>query len=233
MWGGHVGEFTVLRLCRAVDRTSMSYHQVVCPQCMCTCVSCDDDDDDDVCVIVFASERKDQSVMSSNINVTKITDAPRFLSVCPQTVLQKGHVRRLVLRLLVSQRLHTHSPPPNPKALCADNPNQWYGLFYLPYILIFCLLLLAFFTCLNRITPVLLSTFHTLHLSDLFIVVYPRWLHVSSVAPKRNNYIKRGPEFFIRSQKQRYFFSMHHMCTCIQIILQICVCVAEWIQQPL
>ena len=101
-------------LCRAVDHSHMSYHQVF------TCVNSDDDH-----VCFFLENFKHEHNRSNRGSTSP-------LCVCPQTVPQRGHVRSPAPILLVSRRLHTRSPlSPNPKALCADNPNQWYALFYM------------------------------------------------------------------------------------------------------
>lgn len=116
--------FAIPRLCRATDHTHMNYHQVVSPQSVCTCVNCDD-------VFVFlrwsCSLDENKAWTFKHQCKRNKTGSIFLLCVCPQTVLLRGHVRSPVPTLLVSRHLHTHSP--NPKALCADNPNQWWVPF--------------------------------------------------------------------------------------------------------
>lgn len=49
-------------------------------------------------------------------------------SVCWQIVLLRDVLRPVPLLLV--RRLHTRCLLSSPKARCADNPNQWYGLFF-------------------------------------------------------------------------------------------------------
>lgn len=65
---------------------------------ICNRVQCDPD-------VTLFSESADGLLLSTTLLVVSL-----------QTVLWRGHVHSLVLRLLISQQPPSRSPPPNPKA---------------------------------------------------------------------------------------------------------------------
>lgn len=128
-----------------------------------------------VCSIHLMRTKSRRRILKHRCNQNNTLRISSF--VFPKTVLLRGHVRSRVLRLLVSRRPHTRSPPPNPKALCAGNPNRWYGLFYV-YISTF-----SVFLSLSHMTSPQFDFPHFARiqwfdLSYHLAAVYPRWLHI-------------------------------------------------------